>query len=219
MAKDTKRPRSSSGGNKGGSSLLAGLLVGLAIGITAAVAVVFYVNRSANPFSAKPAPASAPASAMPQTTQTAPEVLRPSGSKDETPVVQNASSASGSPAQKASGIELDFYRVLPGLNEKTGNNPKPAEGTKPTASATVKVVPAKGAWLQAGAFQNEQDADNLKAKLAMLGIESRIQTQDIPGKGLWHRVRIGPLGTPGDVDKARSQLQANGIETVVVKAE
>lgn len=211
MAKDMKRPRTSDS-SKGGSSLLTGLLVGLVIGIGVAVGVALYINRGANPFSGKatPAPASRPAVSQPSADQ-APEILRPTGSKDEVAPQINSASA---PAQKASGTDrFDFYTMLPGLAEKGGNKPAvPQEASKP-----AKIEPQKGAYLQAGSFQNERDADNLKAKLALIGIEARIQTQDIPEKGIWHRVRIGPFGNPADLEKSRTQLQANGVETVIVK--
>lgn len=216
MAKDVKRPRSRGNGKHGGS-LLTGLLAGLIIGVIAAVGVALYVNRGANPFNDKTTTSTVsgnPATAQPASNQ-APEILRPASSPDEVapPVLADASV----PAQKASGPErFDFYTMLPALNEQSGK-PVPQAVSKPVASAPAKTVVEEKAWLQAGAFQNEQDADNLKAKLALLGIEARIQTQEIPGKGLWHRVRIGPFNKTADLEKVRAQLKGNGIDSAVVK--
>ena len=39
-------------------------------------------------------------------------------------------------------------------------------------------------FLQAGAFQNAPDADNLKARLALVGVEATIQTASLPDKGV-----------------------------------
>ena len=215
MARDVKRPRSGSSGKHGGS-LLTGLLVGLIIGVIAAVAVALYINRNANPFNNKATtPAASPVAASPQGSQ-APEILRPGSSPDETspPVIAEASA----PAQRASGPErFDFYTVLPGVAESPTRETRPAD--KPVASAPSRPEPAQQAWLQAGSFQNEHDADNLKAKLALLGIEARIQTQEIPGRGLWHRVRIGPFSQTAQLEKVRAQLKGNGIESAVVKGE
>lgn len=209
MAKDVKRPRS--GGNHGGKSgLMTGLLAGLVIGVAVAVGVAMFINRGASPFSDKVASAT---QAVVAQIPSAPEVLRPAGSGDNVPTV--ASTPASAPAQKASeGERFDFYTMLPGLSEKDGKQAKPA-ASKP-ASAPAKVETR--AWLQAGSFQNEQDADNLKAKLALLGVEARIQTQEIPDKGLWHRVRVGPFTNPAEIDKIRAQLKTNGIESSVVKA-
>ena len=38
-------------------------------------------------------------------------------------------------------------------------------------------------FLQAGSFQNAGDAENLKAKLAMLGVEAIVQDINLPEKG------------------------------------
>ncbi len=210
MAKDVKRPRG--GGNHGGKGgLMTGLLAGLVIGVAVAVGVAMFINRGASPFSDKVASAT---QAVVAQIPSAPEVLRPAGSGDDVPTV--ASAPASAPAQKASeGERFDFYTMLPGLSEKDGKPPAKPAASKP-ASAPAKVETR--AWLQAGSFQNEQDADNLKAKLALLGIEARIQTQEIPEKGLWHRVRIGPFTNPAEIDKVRAQLKANGVESSIVKA-
>jgi cell division protein FtsN len=61
--------------------------------------------------------------------------------------------------------------------------------------------------------------DNLKAKLALLGVEAKIQSVSIPDKGMVHRVRVGPLSKQEDVDRVRAQLKQDGINAAVVKAE
>lgn len=210
MAKNTGRSRSGNGGNSRGGSLLTGLLIGVLVGAVIAVGVGLYINRNAIPFfgkkAASPATASKVAEPAPKT-----EILRPDGSGSASQIA--AQTASPPATKKASEADrFDFYTVLPGLAEKTGKEPKKTAASQPT-----KVEPGKTAWLQVGSFQNERDADNLKAKLALIGIEARIQTVQIAEKGTWHRVRVGPYNTPADIDKARAQLQANGIESSVVK--
>ncbi|MDR3413136.1 MAG: SPOR domain-containing protein [Formivibrio sp.] len=217
-----KKPRSG-GGNKNGGSLLTGLVVGLIVGVAAAVCVAFYVNRGSSPFSGKAASTTA-ASAVPTqpVPSSAPEIMHPAVGKDDvTPAPIIASdNASAPPAQRASGVDrFDFYTMLPALNDKGSKESKPVEVKKSEASSPAKVEATKKAWLQIGSFQNEQEADNLKAKLALIGIEARIQTQDIPDKGLWHRVRVGPFNQTADIDKARAQLHGNGIESTVVKGD
>ena len=212
MAKNTGRTRSPSGGNSKGGSLLTGLLLGLLVGAIVAVGIALYINRNAMPFFGKK-PATPPATAKTSDAPTSPEVLRPAGSKEASAAQVASSPASQPTAKKASDADrFDFYTVLPGLNEKNGKEPKKAEASPP-----AKAEPSKAAWLQVGAFQNERDADNLKAKLALIGIEVRIQTVQIPDKGTWHRVRTGPYNNAADLDKARAQLQVNGIESSLVK--
>ncbi len=71
--------------------------------------------------------------------------------------------------------------------------------------------------LQAGSFRNAADADRMKAKLALLGVEVRIQKVELAGGELWHRVRIGPYGERARVNRIRQRLQDNGVETILLK--
>ena len=100
---------------------------------------------------------------------------------------------------------FDFYKVLPG---DTPTQP-------PAPAAEAPSVPLY--YLQAGAFQNPSDADNLKAQLALLGIEASIQTRDLGEKGVFHRVRVGPLHAMDDVNRTRTLLTQNNIPATLVK--
>ena len=73
--------------------------------------------------------------------------------------------------------------------------------------------------MQLGSFQNQDEADNLKAKLALLGVEAKIQSVTVPEKGLVHRVRVGPYSRQDEVDRVKAQLKQDGIGATVVKAE
>jgi cell division protein FtsN len=99
---------------------------------------------------------------------------------------------------------FDFYKVLPG-------EPQPVLPPAPAASS------AQHLYLQAGAFQNPADADNLKASLALLGIEASIQTSEVADRGIFHRVRIGPLDGMAEVERTRAVLAQNNIPAVLVK--
>lgn len=242
MSRDMKSSRtnrsassnSSSTKKNGGSSLITGLLLGLFVGIAIAVVVALFLNRSGNPFKMdKTTPPDAIGSA-PETAVAPPEVLHPGNGKELPNQVTStaaASAAASKPAAaNASEERFDFYKVLPELNDKPAAETKPvdakpvapkasavkASAPKPTSSAEPKAMTP--AWLQVGAFKEEGDADNLKAKLALLGIESKILTSDVPDKGIWHRVRVGPFNSAADIDKVRGQLKTNGIDSAVVKA-
>lgn len=100
---------------------------------------------------------------------------------------------------------FDFYKVLP------GNEAAPRPSDKPASPQQQRY------YLQAGAFQNAAEADNLKARLALLGVEAQIQTAEIPEKGVMHRVRIGPLAAMDVVNTTRALLTQNNIPTNLVK--
>jgi cell division protein FtsN len=224
MSRDMKSSRSNSrastGSKSSGGSLLTGLLVGLFIGIAVAVAVALFLNRSGNPFGKeKNTPAELLASA-PETATAAPEILQPGNGKDPVAIATAKPAASKPAAANGSEVSFDFYKMLPEVTDSTHITPKETAVPKPkaTASATATSEAPKPAWLQVGAFQNENDADNLKAKLALIGVESRIQTTEVPEKGVWHRVRVGPFTSPAELDKTRALLKSNGIDSSLIKA-
>lgn len=227
MTKDYKqssRPKPGKTQNGSASSILAGLLIGLCIGVAFAVGAALYINKSGVPFFGKTATAQ-PAEAAPQARQAAPtrqpEALTPQGAKGSLPLpggntVEGAKTevAKADPAGGKVEERFKFYDILSG----NGDNKPAAAAKPPTPLATPPVaVPAKGSYLQIGAFHNETEADNLKAKVAMMGMEAGIQTSDVPGKGVMHRVRIGPLAKAEDIDRTRAQLKVNGIDSAIVK--
>jgi len=110
------------------------------------------------------------------------------------------------PAAPETAPSFDFYKVLPG---------DAATGPLPPAADSAAASPLY--YLQAGAFQNPADADNLKAQLALLGIETAIQTSDLGDKGVFHRVRVGPLRAMDEVNRTRSLLTQNNIPATLVK--
>ncbi|HTZ00615.1 MAG TPA: SPOR domain-containing protein, partial [Rhodocyclaceae bacterium] len=92
----------------------------------------------------------------------------------------------------------------------------------PAAPATATAAPAapgESLYLQAGAFQKPTDADNLKAKLALLGVDTGVQEISIPDKGTMYRVRVGPFTNLEEMNRARGLLSQNGIQATVVKVK
>ena len=100
-----------------------------------------------------------------------------------------------------------YYDILPGTEQ-------------PVTEQELKQAPRSDKeqyYLQAGSFQTEVDANNLKANLALIGVEALIQTASIPDKGVWHRVRVGPFSDIEALNKARASLSQNGIQTSLIK--
>ncbi len=188
MSKDYKRPEPKSRG--GGSSLLIGILIGLVLGLGIALAVAWYINKMPSPFLSRTPPAkSEPAKGAPA----------PARSEEKT---------ARAPEAKP---RFDFYKILPGTEEPATDQQLRESQKKSTAAARETF------FLQAGAFQNAPDADNLKARLALLGIEARIQTTTLPDRGVWHRVRVGPYTSVEELNRTRDTLKQNGVETALIK--
>jgi len=195
MSRDYKKMPPKNTPGKKGNPLLTGLMIGLFAGLIIAVGVALYINHMPSPFTegTKPQP------------DTAPEKT----TKEEKPATD--AEAPGNQGTAAAKPRFDFYNILPGSEEPiTEQNIKQAR-QQPTGTEVY--------YLQAGAFQSENDADNLKAKLALLGIEAVIQTANLPDKGLWHRVRVGPYSNVDEADKVRATLAQNKVNASLIKVK
>ncbi|MCM8595202.1 SPOR domain-containing protein [Accumulibacter sp.] len=93
---------------------------------------------------------------------------------------------------------------------------KPAESTRPKNDRENAL--REPIYLQAGSFQNASDADNQKARLALIGAEARIQQVMLQDK-VWYRVRLGPYHRMDEVNNLRADLARQGIEANVVKKD
>jgi len=106
---------------------------------------------------------------------------------------------------------FDFYNILP------SNESKVTEQEIKQMDDADNGKPQETFFLQVGAFQTEQEADNLKAKLALLGIEAIVQSTPIQDKGVLHRVRVGPFVDMTQVTKAKANLAENGFKADLIK--
>lgn len=70
--------------------------------------------------------------------------------------------------------------------------------------------------LQAGAFGGSGDAETVKAKIAMLGLNARVESAEIGGKTVY-RVRMGPYGTASELADAKAKLSSGGLPAMAVK--
>ena len=205
---------SRSGKGAGMPPMLMGIIIGLLLGIMLALAVAIWLNRANTPFLDK----SPPVSALPTI------AARPSPPPA-------AKSEKGDPEKP----RFEFYQILPG--DKGGSTtdrksapaavaakPAPVSEPKPTAkteAAAARELPKAAAeetvYLQAGAFQSETDAENLKAKIAFSGFEANVRSVNVRDKGTLYRVRLGPYKSSAEVNRIKASLSQNGINATVVK--
>lgn len=96
--------------------------------------------------------------------------------------------------------------------------------TTPPVAATANIpVPASqlksGEYLlQAGAFRNTKQADDLKARIALLGLVGRVETVQTPA-GEMHRVRLGPYTTASELEAAKQKLSGGGLPAVAIRVK
>lgn len=189
VSRDYKGSERKSSSRGGGGSLFIGILIGLVLGLGIAMGVAWYINKMPNPFQQKGQ-------------ATKPEAAKP-GTEPAKGADKNGKAAETKP-------RFDFYKILPGVEE-------PATDQQLRDAKTTPSAAKESFYLQAGAFQNAPDADNLKARLALLGVQASIQTTTLPDRGVWHRVRLGPYGSVEELNRARDTLKNNGIDTTLIK--
>ncbi len=172
---------------KSSGGTLVGIFIGLILGLCIAVGVAWYMNKTPIPFLTKPKPPE----------KTAAEPGKTGAKPDE------------KTTQQVEKPRFEFYKILPGAEE-----PVTEQQIKQAAKAGA---PAENYLLQVGAFQNPADADNLKARLALIGVEASVEPIDLPEKGTWYRVRVGPYSKVDEINRIRQTLAQNGIEASLVK--
>ncbi len=100
----------------------------------------------------------------------------------------------------------------------TATNTTPSGSTTEVASSTTNSATTTDARyiLQAGAFGGSGDAETVKAKIAMLGLNARVEAAEIGGKTVY-RVRMGPYGTASELADAKAKLSSGGLPAMAVK--
>ena len=187
--------------SRSGGGFLLGMFVGLIIGLGIALGVAFYLNKTPLPFIGKSKPAAA------------------KDGKDVAADPAKLPAIAGMPQGAAKGADkprFDFYKILPGGEEPvTERELKDAAKTEKNQAEAARGV----YFIQAGSFQNPADADNQKAKIAILGFESSVEPTALPDKGTWYRVRLGPYTGLEELNRVRRVLVQNGIDASLVKVK
>ncbi|HEY0906399.1 MAG TPA: SPOR domain-containing protein [Methylophilus sp.] len=193
MSRDYKPApsRSKEKAKSGGNAFFSGLLVGMFLGVALTVALIIYIKGEHSPFS---------------------HVLQKDDADVELPLQNKVTEEEVKPNSNGNHAmedpnKFDFYTILPETESKISeeqvkNNP------------TIK---QESYFIQVGAFANEDDANNLKTRLALVGFEALVQTAEIPNKGTMHRVRIGPLKDLAKINKISRDLETNGFKPNLIK--
>ncbi|OGB25780.1 MAG: hypothetical protein A3I66_05235 [Burkholderiales bacterium RIFCSPLOWO2_02_FULL_57_36] len=71
-------------------------------------------------------------------------------------------------------------------------------------------------FLQAGAFLERTDAENTKARLALMGFPANVGERQSEN-GILYRVRIGPFGQLETMNRVRGKLSDNGVDVAVIR--
>lgn len=167
------------------------MLIGLLVGAGIAWAVHLYITRSAKQSKPAPAVASQPTPARTPAKKPEPKPLPPPAAKPR----------------------FDFYTILPEMETVLPDKEPRSAKPKPSVETDARYI------LQAGSFANFEDADRLKARLALAGLEARIEKVSIEGKGDYFRVRLGPYPKLDQLEAQNKKLADLGVRALRIKVK
>lgn len=238
---DAKRIKAQQGGTFGG--FLVGLLLGLVIAVGVALFVakspIPFIDKVSKPLERAPGAKSIADAPDPNISMyPRSRVERGEDAKADSPATEqdeeaNKEAPAASEASRAADSRraaADAKRAEALLNDPKAGDARPeerkgesrasgeAKSSGPVAGAEPKQPgTAAGAnYVQAGAFKVLSDAEALKARLALLGLESRVVKSESAG-AFMYRVRLGPFYRSDEINRARNRLIEAGVDAVIVK--
>ena len=156
--------------------------------------------------------------------------------KDNVPADNGEKTAKKIEKSHKKGVEpkFDFYTLLPETEvvvdkKKSDKEPIVTSSTEHDSSEDHQSSHAStnnnnsadqtSYLIQVASFRNVSDADAYRAKLAFLGIESKVQTVTIDNKETWHRVQIGPIIGRTKADAIQKKLKDNNIDSLLMRSK
>lgn len=123
------------------------------------------------------------------------------------PASSRAGEAAAPPEQ-----DYDFYEMLPNFEVVV---PEREQDVKRDTPATP--VQKAGAYvLQVGSYRAYEEADRVRAQLALQGIESKVQRVSVDSD-TWHRVRVGPISDLAELERVRTRLREAEMDVLVIR--
>jgi cell division protein FtsN len=223
-----KKPAPRAGRQRGG--FVIGFVIGLLIGLVIALAVALYVTKVPVPFVNK----------VPQRTaeQDAAEAERNKnwdpnaglGGKTAPPKVAAPAASPVAPAPApavdpppAPGAVPPPARPgasAPAAPPQSTRDPAAILGDKPLPPPT-SAAQASDPFLyfvQAGAYARQEDAEQQRARLGLLGVQATLSEREQAGRTVY-RVRLGPYERREDAEAAKDKLAGGGVEAALVRVQ
>lgn len=192
---------------RGGTIL--GLIIGVVIGLAVALVVALYVTKTPVPFLNKGQ------NRTPD--QDAAEEKRNKDWDPNSPLYNKTK-----PPAPAASAPKPATKPAPAPAVK----PAPKAETKPSADPLGDLARAKAGvgadpfayFIQVGAFRTPEDAETQRAKLSLTGVEAKVTEREQAGRQIY-RVRVGPYEKKEEAEKVKTQLEAAGHETALVRVQ
>jgi cell division protein FtsN len=214
-----------------------GLIVGLLVGLALALGVALYVTKAPNPFVNKVPQRSAvqdAAEAERNRNWDPNAALAGKNPARTAPGTLAAPPVAVAPALPPSSVAPSIAPVPPPVAAPPRSARASAPAERDSATAAAERAPAvRGTapalstgsaadpfsyFVQAGAYARSEDAEQQRAKLAMLGIESRLTEREQAGRTVF-RVRVGPFERKDEADSAKEKLNDAGIDSALVRVQ
>lgn len=200
-----------------------GLIVGLLLGLAIALGVAMYVAKVPVPFVDKVPQRNAQQDAAEAEKNKNWDPNSPLYGKNPAkphPVAQAASGevvegdAASAPANGASAASSAAAAKEPA--KESAKDPAAILADKP---GTASSAPDPFVYfVQAGAFSHSEEAEQQRAKLAMMGLEARVSEREQAGRTVY-RVRLGPFDQRTLADEAKAKLSSSGVDSALVRVQ
>jgi cell division protein FtsN len=210
-----------------------GVFIGLVLGLGLAAGVAYYLMKANGPFPAQGGAKDAREAVRDSGKTAKADKTEPAGDKPrfdfykilpgvDEPKVQADTKKSVDRAVVDQAKDRGAEKASDKVADKTPDK-APARAADKAAEKVATAEPTVAAklperfWLQAGSFTTEEDAENLKARLAFAGWQASVQQGTMPDKGVRFRVRLGPYDNTEELNRIRTDLTRNGFDVAVIK--
>ena len=193
---------------------LMGAVAGLLVGLALALGVALYITKAPIPFINKvPQRTAEQDSAETERNRNWDPNAALGGKAQPKPAAQAPSAAAA--ATQAASAPVAAAQAAPAASRPAARDPAAilsgGQAATPVADASIY-------FLQAGAYTRNEDAEQQRAKLALLGQTAKITEREQAGRVVF-RVRMGPFPTRDEADALKTKLQDSSLETQIVRVE
>jgi cell division protein FtsN len=195
-----------------------GLIVGLLLGLALALGVALYIIKAPVPFIDK----------VPQRTaeQDSIEAERNKNWNPNAPLAEKIMPvpAASAPAAAASGVAAPAsasttapVAPAPSVAPPVAAPARPAQDPAAILSGAPAAQPFVY-YVQVGAFTRAEEAEQQRARMAMIGYSTKVTRQSQSGRDVY-RVRLGPYETRDEAESTQARLQDANIDARLVRVD
>ncbi|MGI4855770.1 MAG: SPOR domain-containing protein [Janthinobacterium lividum] len=146
----------------------------------------------------------------------APAPAAPSTDSDSEPATPHWPSAPAKPRAPTPSSTPATHPKPSSTSSSTSSGPSASPSASANPPAAAPGDANTGYLLQVGAYRTETDADQQRARLALMGYDAHVTRRD-SGAVTFFRVRVGPFAKFDDMNSVRQRLSGAGVDTAVIR--